>query len=59
MKKNNKSKSKEVGLEQMDVDLAYSLNKDTTPHHFHYYDSGMITFKKKYAHLYAQIKTIK
>ncbi len=34
------------------VDEAYSENMYTNPHHFHYYDSGMVTYKKKYIHLY-------
>lgn len=38
----------------MDVDLAYSLYKhDTTRFfHFHHYEGGKITYKKKYIHLY-------
>lgn len=35
-----------------DVDEAYLENKDINQHHFHYYDSGMITYKKEYIHLY-------
>ena len=35
-----------------DVDEAYLENKDISPHHFHYYSSGMITYKKEYIHLY-------
>ena len=35
-----------------DIDEVYSENRDSNPHHFHYYDSGKITYKKKYIHLY-------
>jgi hypothetical protein len=35
-----------------DIDEAYEENKYTNPHHFHYYDSGRITYKKYYIHLY-------
>lgn len=41
-------------LGYMDVDEAYQANKDTNPHHFHYYSSGMITYKKEYIHLYVR-----
>jgi len=41
-----------IDLGYQDVDEAYAENKDTNPHHFHYYSSGMITYKKKYIHLY-------
>ena len=35
-----------------DVDEAYLINKDINPHHFHYYDSGLVTYKKEYIELY-------
>ena len=35
-----------------DIDEAYAENRETNPHHFHYYDSGMITYKREYIHLY-------
>lgn len=35
-----------------DVDEAWAEQKYTNPHHFHQYDSGMITYKKEYIHLY-------
>jgi len=37
-----------------DVDEAYLENKDTNPHHFHHYDSGLVTYKKEYIHLYKE-----
>jgi hypothetical protein len=38
----------------MDVDYAYSLYRDDIERqfHFHHYDSGMVTYKKQYIHLY-------
>lgn len=41
-----------MDLGYKDVDEAYLENKDVNPHHFHYYDSGLITYKKEYIHLY-------
>lgn len=43
-----------VVMELMDVDLAYNMYRDDfdRKHHFHYYDSGMITYKKEFKHLY-------
>jgi hypothetical protein len=41
-------------LGYQDVDEAYAANKFTNPHHFHVYDSGMITYKKQYIHLYVR-----
>ena len=35
-----------------DVEEAYYENMYNNPHHFHYYDSGMITYKQEYIHLY-------
>lgn len=35
-----------------DVDEAYWENVYTNPHHFHYCDSGMKTYKREYIHLY-------
>jgi hypothetical protein len=35
-----------------DVEEAYLENKETNPHHFHYYDSGMIAYKNEYIELY-------
>jgi hypothetical protein len=42
-------------LGYIDVDEAYLKFKETNPHHFHYYDSGMITYKKEFIHLYKKI----
>ena len=39
-------------LGYIDVDEAYYENMYTNPHHFHYYDSGMVTYKQEYIHLY-------
>lgn len=41
-----------IELGYIDVDEAYLEAQDINPHHFHYYDSGMITYKKQYIHLY-------
>lgn len=35
-----------------DVDESYTENKMTNPHHFHHYDSGRVTYKKEFIHLY-------
>jgi hypothetical protein len=34
-----------------DVDEAYLEHGEANPHHFHYYDSGMITYKQEFIHL--------
>ena len=49
IKSNNKTYF-EMGYQ--DVDEAYLKNKDINPHHFHYYDSGLIAYKKEYIELY-------
>ena len=36
----------------LDVDEAYLSTSNK--HHFHHYDSGMITYKKEYIELYRQ-----
>lgn len=38
----------------MDVDEARELAGEWNQHHFHYYDSGRITYKKEFIHLYKQ-----
>lgn len=44
----------EIEMELMDVDYARILFRDHTEHqhHFHYYSSGMVSYKKNYQHLY-------
>jgi len=34
------------------VEGAYYENMYTNPHHFHYHDSGTVTYKREYIHLY-------
>jgi hypothetical protein len=43
-----------VELGYRDVDEAYYENRANRHnlHHFHYYDSGMVSYKKQYQHLY-------
>ena len=36
----------------MDIDEARQIAGEMNRHHFHYYYSGMVTYKKKYIHLY-------
>lgn len=38
-------------LGYMDVDEARLIAGDNNRHHFHYYDSGMVTYKKEFIHL--------
>lgn len=38
-------------LDYQDVDEAYLENEENR-HHFHHYDSGLVTYKKEYKHLY-------
>jgi len=35
-----------------DVEEAYLENKEDKSHHFHHYDSGMITYKKEFIENY-------
>lgn len=39
-------------LGYMDIDEARILAGEQYQYHFHYYSSGMVTYKKKYIHLY-------
>lgn len=39
-------------LGYMDIDEAREKAGEMNRHHFHYYDSGMVTYKKEYIHLY-------
>jgi hypothetical protein len=43
-----------VELGYRDVDEAYYENRANRHnlHHFHYYDSGAVSYKKQYRHLY-------
>lgn len=41
-------------LGYQDVDEAYRENKNTNPHHFNVYTSGLVTYKRKYIHLYKE-----
>lgn len=39
-------------LGYMDIDEARILAGEANKHHFHYYQGGMVTYKKQYIHLY-------
>lgn len=41
-----------IELGYRDIDEAYAENRITNPHHFHYYEGGMIAYKKEYIELY-------
>ena len=41
-----------VEMGYRDVEEAYLEVKTESPHHFHHYDSGMVTYKKEFIHLY-------
>ena len=39
-------------LGYMDIDEAIMIAGEMNRHHFHFYDRGMVTYKKKFIHLY-------
>jgi len=41
-------------LGYMDVYEAKETAGEMNAHHFHYYDSGMVTYKKEFMHLYVR-----
>jgi hypothetical protein len=43
-------------LGYMDIDEVRQLAGEMNAHHFHYYDSGMVTYKKEFIDLYKRKK---
>lgn len=41
----------------MDIDEALEKAGEMNKYHFHHYDSGMVTYKKQYMHLYKRNET--
>ena len=41
-----------IELGYRDIDEVYEENRITNPHHFHYYQGGMIAYKKEFIELY-------
>lgn len=41
-----------IELGYRDIDEVIEENRTTNPHHFHYYQGGMGTYKKEFIHLY-------